>query len=87
MEGVAASDKLRGMIWFFERDDRRLHYEIRHCSDGHDYELAITYPDGTQDVERFRDSAQVTERSLELQKRLIAEGWRPPAPAERQPRR
>ena len=41
------------MIWFFERQQSRLHYEVRHQTDGHAYELVITHPDGRQDIELF----------------------------------
>ncbi|HET7620157.1 MAG TPA: hypothetical protein VFK20_16735 [Vicinamibacterales bacterium] len=66
------------MIWFFEREEARLHYEIRRPTDGNDYELVITRPDGRQDVERFDDPRAVMERSLRLQRALMSEGWQPP---------
>jgi hypothetical protein len=68
------------MIWFFERHDDRLHYEIRHQPDGPDYELVITHPDGRQEVERYSDSGALLERSSRLQNTLSAAGWEPPAP-------
>jgi hypothetical protein len=68
------------MIWFFERHPHRLHYEIRHQADGHDYELVITHPDGRQDLERFADTRAVIERSAALQHKLAAAGWHPPQP-------
>jgi hypothetical protein len=71
------------MLWFFERHQDRLHYEIRHQSDGHDYELVITHPDGRQEVERYSDSGALIERSTTLQLTLSAAGWQPPAPRSR----
>ena len=43
------------MVWFFERQQSRLHYEIRRQSDGDDYELVINWPDGRQEVERYSE--------------------------------
>lgn len=64
------------MIWFFERERDRLHYEIRHQPDGPDYELVITYPDGSQHVERFADPTGLVERSGLLTSALFEQGWR-----------
>ena len=66
------------MIWFFERLDARLHYEIRRQSDGPAYELVITFPDGRQEIEHYDDSTAVTRRSLRLERALTAAGWEPP---------
>src|SRR6478735_4321708 len=30
------------MLWFFEREDARLHYEVRRRTDGDEFELVIT---------------------------------------------
>lgn len=72
------------MLWFFEKHQSRLHYEIRHQTDGPDYELVITHPDGRQETERYREADAVLERSRQLQDRLIEAGWQPP---RRRPRR
>lgn len=66
------------MIWFFEQQDRRLHYEIRRQVDGHDFELVISHPDGRQEVERYSDPADLIRRSATLQSRLRSDGWAPP---------
>lgn len=66
------------MIWFFERDESRLHYEIRRQTDGNDFELVITHPDGRQDVESFSDPVAIFDRSQQLQRTLRADGWQPP---------
>ena len=66
------------MIWFFERQTSRLLYEIRRQVDGDDYELVVTFPDGRQEVEKFRDAMSLIERSHRLQESLKAEGWAPP---------
>jgi len=66
------------MIWFFERQQSRLHYEVRHQTDGHAYELVITHPDGRQDIELFSDPLALIGRSEDLQASLLAAGWHPP---------
>lgn len=67
------------MIWFFERHQSRLRYEIRRQTDGHAYELVITHPDGRQEVEQFNDPIELLDRSHRLQSMLRADGWQPPA--------
>jgi hypothetical protein len=67
------------MIWFFERQTSRLLYEIRRQVDGDDYELVVTFPDGKQEVEKFKDAITLIERSHRLQESLKAEGWVPPS--------
>ena len=71
------------MIWFFERHDARLQYEIRRQSDGPAYELVITFPDGRQEVEHYADPGALTRRSVRLERALIAAGWGPPPAAAR----
>ena len=71
------------MIWFFQRRRARLHYEIRHQTDGPNYELVITFPDGRQEIERYADPGAVTERSISLERSLTAEGWEPPPVGQR----
>jgi hypothetical protein len=75
------------MIWFFQRHEARLHYEIRRQTDGPDYELVITFPDGRQEVERYADPAEVTRRSIRLERALTDAGWEPPAVGPRPPGR
>jgi hypothetical protein len=65
------------MIWFFERERKRLQWEIRTQSDGPGVELAITFPDGSQYVEHFASTQELVERSGRLTSRLQTEGWRP----------
>lgn len=66
------------MIWFFERLDARLQYEIRRQSDGPAYELVITFPDGRQEIEHFADQGTLTRRSIRLERALMDAGWEPP---------
>ena len=66
------------MLWFFQRDDARVHYEIRSQSDGDGVELVITREDGREQIETYPDARSVSERSRLLHDSLIATGWRPP---------
>jgi hypothetical protein len=66
------------MIWFFERHHARLRYEIRRQTDGPNYELVITFPDGRQEVEQYDDPSALTERSILLDRALRDEGWQRP---------
>ncbi len=66
------------MIWFFERQQRRLHYEIRRQTDGDGYEIVISHPDGRSEIERYAQPGELLERWKSLQHRLEREGWTPP---------
>ncbi len=68
------------MIWFFERQHARLSYEIRRATEGTEFELVITLPDGSQQVEAFTDATLLMERSMRLRDMLAAQGWRTPKP-------
>ena len=71
------------MLWFFEKQDAWIHYEIRRQADGDAYELVITHPDGRQDVERYGKPSDVVERSNHLQQELTEAGWHAPDPTVR----
>ncbi len=75
------------MIWFFERHQARLSYEIRRAAEGTEYELVITHPDGSQQVEAFTDASLLMERSVRLRDALLTQGWRIPNRRVRQPGR
>jgi hypothetical protein len=66
------------MLWFFRKENARVHYEIRREPVGDDFELVITREDGRQQIEKFRDARAVVQRSQLLHDSLIASGWRPP---------
>ena len=66
------------MIWLFERQGEYLRYEARPAEDERGYELVITYPDGSEIVERFDDSAALSKRQKELEAQLSDEGWNGP---------
>jgi hypothetical protein len=67
------------MLWFFEKEEARLHYEIRREPDGQRIELVITWPDGREQVEAYDDPADVLARSEILQRRFAETGWQAPA--------
>ncbi len=63
------------MIWFFHRGHDHLQYEIRETAGTAGYELVVRGPEGDVRVERFDDTISLLERSLELQRALVAQGW------------
>lgn len=63
------------MLWFFEKHESRLRYEIRREMNGPRYELVITHPDGREEVETFPDAATVAARSEHLRRVLADDGW------------
>lgn len=72
------ADNTPGMIWFFERQQARLSYEIRRATEGTEFELVITQPDGSQQIEAFTDASLLVERSVRLRDSLASAGWRVP---------
>ena len=64
------------MFWFFEREGAKLHYEIRRDAEGPTFELVVTFPDGTQRVERIEEPNELAERSGSLRSALRDQGWR-----------
>lgn len=66
------------MIWFYERDGEQLRCEVLTAAEGQGYELIITEPDGSQRIERFDSSAELTRRQLELEQELLNDGWHGP---------
>ena len=71
------------MIWFYERGDQHLFYEVRLSDDGVGYELGLASPDGPLLTERFDSEEALSRRFTELQAALVREGW---GPMERRPR-
>ncbi len=41
------------------------------------YRLAVSYPDGSQRVERFNDAQSLLEATTRLHAELIRDGWEP----------
>ena len=71
------------MIWFYERGDQHLFYEVRLSDDGVGYELGLASPDGPLLTERFDSEEALSRRFTDLQAALAREGW---GPMERRPR-
>jgi hypothetical protein len=65
------------MFWWFERGGQFLRYEARDLADG-GFELRVVAPDGTERVEVFADSAELTRRQVDFEKRLASDGWSGP---------
>ena len=67
------------MVWFYERNGCFLRFETRDAAGGPAiYELVISNPDGTENVERFPDSESMVHRQLELESQLTTNGWQGP---------
>ncbi len=71
------------MIWFYQRGDQHLYYEVRLRDDGPGYELGLASPEGTLLTERFLSEDALSRRFAELQAALVREGW---GPLDRRPR-
>ena len=65
------------MIWFYQRGDRHLYYEVRLRDDGPGYELGLASPEGTLLTEHFLSEEALTRRFAELQAALLRDGWGP----------
>ena len=65
------------MMWFYQRGDQHLFYEVRLRDDGPGYELGLASPEGTLLTERFLTEEALTRRFAELQAALLRDGWGP----------
>jgi hypothetical protein len=65
------------VFWWFERGGQFLRYETRNIS-GVGYELRVVQPDGTECVENFVDSSDLTKRQRDVERDLAAQGWTGP---------
>ena len=65
------------VFWWFERKGQFLRYEAREGVNG-GYEFCVFEPDGTEHVERFADSAELTKRQEEFEQQITSEGWTGP---------
>jgi hypothetical protein len=63
------------MIWFYERRGAHLRCEVRQTVEGDRYELVITEPDGSERIEAFVDSKELTKRSRQLEDEWRTQGW------------
>jgi hypothetical protein len=66
------------MLYFFERAGSVIRCEIRVDWNGSGYELVVHEPNADR-VEHFDESTALYARWLELEGRLISEGWSEPS--------
>jgi hypothetical protein len=64
------------MIWFFEKGDERLQYEIRRAFDTDDIEVVITRGNGVEQ-QRIESARDLLRTSQEHWAELLATGWQP----------
>jgi hypothetical protein len=65
------------MIWSFTRGSAQVDIEVRRVGDPAVFELVVDYPDGSEEVRRFTEPRKLVRRTLNLQRRLIRQGWIP----------
>ena len=65
------------MFWWFERGGRYLRCEAQQMATG-GYELRIVSPDGTEQIEHFSDSRDLTKRQHDVIDEITREGWTGP---------
>lgn len=65
------------VFWWFEQSGQYLRYEARERQGG-GYELRVIHPDGTEKVETFEGSAELTKRQHDFELELAADGWNGP---------
>ena len=71
-------DGLEGLVfWWFQRCGEYLRYETRETQTGA-FELRVISPDGTEQVETFTDSSDLTRRQLAFERDLASDGWTGP---------
>jgi hypothetical protein len=64
------------MIWFFDKDDKRLRCEISHDRSTGRYRVVVTRPDGSEYVEEIDQPTDLIEKSVQLMNTLRTEGWK-----------
>ena len=65
------------VFWWFERQGTFLRCEAQIEPDG-GYQLIFTDADGSEHIERFKDSSDLEKGQLDLERRVRAEGWTGP---------
>ena len=71
-----------GVVCFFSRADSVIRCEVRAVDDGSGYELVIDHPDAVVQVERFSGAEALNRRWMDVEGRLLRQGWRGPAPRQ-----
>lgn len=65
------------MIWSFTRGSAQVDIEVRRVGEPAVFELVVDYPDGSEEVRRFTQPRKLVRRTLNVQRRLIRQGWVP----------
>jgi len=65
------------VFWWFERGGRYLRCEARQIATGQ-YELRIVNPDGSEQVEHFAESGDLTKRQHDVLDAVTRAGWNGP---------
>jgi hypothetical protein len=65
------------LFWWFQRSGKFLRYETRETKTGA-FELRVITPDGSEHVETFNDSSDLTKRQLAFERDLTSDGWTGP---------
>jgi hypothetical protein len=73
---------MKGVVCFFSRADSVIRCEVRPSDDGNGYELVIDHPDAVVQVERFDGAEALNRRWMDVEERLLRQGWRGPAPRQ-----
>jgi hypothetical protein len=68
------------MIWSFTRGSAQVDIEVRRIGEPAVFELVVDYPDGSEEVTRFTEPRKLVRQTLNLQRRLIRQGWIPEGP-------
>jgi hypothetical protein len=70
-------DRQEGLVfWWFQRGGKYLRYETRETNGT--FELRVISPDGSERVETFTDSSDLTRRQLAFERDLATDGWTGP---------
>ena len=78
--GALAADSA-DVVCFFSRAEGVIRCEVRTIVNG--YELLIDRPDAVVQVERFEGAEALNRRWRDVERRLLRQGWRGPAPRQR----
>jgi hypothetical protein len=70
------------VVCFFSGVEGVIRCEVRPVLDGDGYELVIDRPDALVQVERFTGAEALNRRWLDVEERLLRQGWRGPAPRQ-----
>jgi hypothetical protein len=64
------------VIWFFDKDGKKLRCEMTLQGTAGPYRLVVTDPDGRVSIEEVNEPLELIQRSLHLVNSLKNQGWR-----------